>query len=194
MVPLLLSFGGVRALSPLKLGYHVPGPTRLGKMSKPLQPSRHRFWKDRLGNTGDLSCLEHATEPSPPRSADGSSAADTPPSGFPAAGLWKAPLDCSFYPRAGGALTTARPPLSLLLLLLTTPFLTPVLLAPLGVLLILSCLSLSTACCISPCCQTLRRRSSTVRTLCLRREKWDHDPPTVLTTNLTKHFCTCIGI
>ena len=78
------------------------------------QPSRHRFWKDRLGNTGDLSCLEHATEPSPPRSADRSSAADTPPSGFPAAGLWKAPLDCSFYPRAGGALTTARPPLSLL--------------------------------------------------------------------------------
>ena len=34
-------------------GYHVPEPTRLGKMSKPLQPSRHRFWKDRFGNTGD---------------------------------------------------------------------------------------------------------------------------------------------
>ena len=34
-------------------GYHVPEPTRLGKMSKPLQPSRHRFWKDCLGNTGD---------------------------------------------------------------------------------------------------------------------------------------------
>ena len=166
-------------------------------MSKPLQPSRHRFWKDRSGNTGDLSCIEHATEPSPPRSADGSSAADTPPSGFPAVGLWKAPLDCSFYPRAGGALTTARPPLSLLLLL-TTPFLAPVLLAPLGVLLILSSgssshpvlsLPLSTACCISPCCHTLRRRSSTVRTLCLRREKWDHDPPMVLTPNLTdKNF------
>ena len=94
-------------------GYHVPEPTCLGKMSKPLQPSRHRFWKDRLGNTGDLSCLEHATEPSPPRSADGSSAGDIPPSGFPAAGLRKAPPDCSFYPRAGGALTTSRPPLSL---------------------------------------------------------------------------------
>ena len=109
-------------------GYHVPEPTCLGKMSKPLQPSRHRFWKDRLRNTGDLACLEHATEPSPPRSADGSSAADTPPSGFSAAGLWKAPLD-SFYPRAGEALTTARPPLSLV----TFHFLALVLRASLGV-------------------------------------------------------------
>ena len=65
-------------------GYHVPEPTRQGKMWKPLRPSRHCFGKGRLGNTGDLSCLEHATEPSPPRSADGSSTADTPPSGFPA--------------------------------------------------------------------------------------------------------------
>ena len=87
-----------------------------------------------LGEHGRLSCLEHATEPSPPRSADGSSAADIPPSGFSAAGLWKAPLDCSFYSRAEGALTTARPPLSLHLLLL--------LLAPLGVLPNPSCLSL----------------------------------------------------
>ena len=113
-------------------------------MSKPFQRSGHRFWKGTLGNTGDSSCLEHATEPSPPRSADGSSTADTPPSGFPSAGFWKAPLDCFFYPRARGALTTARPPLSLLLLLLllfTTPFFAPVLLAPLGDLRILSCLS-----------------------------------------------------
>ena len=87
-----------------------------------------------LGEHGRLSCLEHATEPSPPRFADGSSAADTPPSGFSAAGFWKAPLNCPFYSRAGGALTTARPPLSLHLLLL--------LLAPLGVLPNLSCLSL----------------------------------------------------
>ena len=92
------------------------------------------FLKGFLGEHRRLSCLEHATEPSPPRSADGSSAADTPPSGFSAAGLLKAPLDCSFYPRAGGALTTTRPPLSLHLLLL--------LLAPLGVLSNLSCLSL----------------------------------------------------
>ena len=101
-------------------------------MSKTLRPSRHRFWTARLGTTGDLSHLEHATEPSPPRSADGSSAANTLLSGFPAAGLWKAPLDCSFDPRAEGALTTARPPLSLAL----------VLLALLGLLLILSCLFL----------------------------------------------------
>ena len=63
------------------------------------------FLEGSLGEHGRLSCLEHATEPSPPRSADGSSAAVTPPSGFSATGLWKDPLDCSFYPRAGGALT-----------------------------------------------------------------------------------------
>ena len=96
------------------------------------------FLEGSLGEHGRLSCLEHATELSPPRSADGSSAADTPPSGFSAAGLWKVPLDCSFHPRAEGALTTARPPLlqqqqqQLLLLHLALP----------GVLLSLSCLSL----------------------------------------------------
>ena len=94
------------------------------------------FLEGSLGEHGRLSCLEHATEPSPPRSADGSSAADTPPSGFSAAGLWKVQLDCSFYSRAEGALTTARPPLSQQQLLL-------LLLEPLGVLLNLSCLSLS---------------------------------------------------
>ena len=80
-------------------------------MPRPPRPYRYCFWKGRLRNAGNLSCLEHATETSAPRSADGSSVADTP-SGFPAAGLWKAPLDCPFYPRAEGALTTARPPLS----------------------------------------------------------------------------------
>ena len=34
-------------------GYHVPGPTRLGKMSKPLLSSRVRFWKPCSGNSGD---------------------------------------------------------------------------------------------------------------------------------------------
>ena len=143
-------------------------------MSKPVRPSRHRFWKTRLGNPGDLSCLELATEPSPPHSADGSSAADTPPSGFPAAGRWKAPLDCSVDPRAEGALTTARPPLTCTGAFCTSGTSPPPLLPP----------PLSTACCTSPCCHTLRRHSSAVRTLCLRKEKWDHDPPTVLTTNL----------
>ena len=84
------------------------------------------FLEGLLGEHGRLSCLKHATEPSPPRSADGSSATDTPPSGFSEAGLWKVPLDCFFSPTAGAALTTARSPLSLHLLLL--------LLALLGVL------------------------------------------------------------
>ena len=34
-------------------GYHVPGPTRLGKMSKPFVSSRLRFWKPCSGNSGD---------------------------------------------------------------------------------------------------------------------------------------------
>ena len=128
-------------------GYHISEPTRLGKMSKLLRPSRHRSWKARLGNTGDSSCLELATEPSPPRSAAGSSAADAPPSGFPAAGLWEAPLDCSFDRRAEWALATARPPLSL-----ATPgaSCTSRTSSP------LLCLHLSTACCVSPCVHTLR--------------------------------------
>ena len=54
-------------------------------------------------------------------------------------------------------MTTARPPLSFI---------------------ICPCLSLlSTDYCLSPCCHTLRRCSLSVRTLCLRREEWDHDPP-----------------
>ena len=40
---------------------------------------------------------------------------------------------------------------------------------------------LSTDYCLSPCCHTLRRCSSTLRTLCLRREKWGHYPPAVST-------------
>ena len=78
--------------SPL-CGYHVPGPTRLGKKSKPLLPSRLRFWKPCSGNSGDCHVWKLATDPSPPHSADGSSAVDISPGGFSAAGLWKAPLD-----------------------------------------------------------------------------------------------------
>ena len=99
-----------------KCGYHVPEPTRLGKMPKPLQPwqpSRHRFWKDRLGNTGDLSCLEYATEPSPPRSADGSSArihrlADPPQRDF-GRPRWIVPFTRELREHR----TTTRPQLSL---------------------------------------------------------------------------------
>ena len=69
-----------------------PEPTRLLKLSKPLLPSRLRFWKLCSGHLGRSSCLQLATEPSL-HSADGSSAAAISPGGFSAAGLWKAPLD-----------------------------------------------------------------------------------------------------
>ena len=60
-------------------------------------------------------------------------------------------------------MTTARPPLSLL---------------------IYPCLSFCQRdCCIRPCYHTLRHRSSTARTLCYRRQERDHGPPMVLTRN-----------
>ena len=78
-------------------------------------------------------------------------------------GTLESPAGRSFDPSAEGPMTTARPPL---------------------LLLICPCLSLlSTDYCLSPCCHTLRRRSLTVRTLCLRREEWDHAPPPVTTRN-----------
>ena len=73
------------------------------------------------------------------------------------------PAGWSFDPSAEGAMTTARSPLSL----------SSVLVSPL----------LSTDYGLSPCCHTLRHRSLTVRTLCLRREEWGHDPPAVTTRN-----------
>ena len=85
-----------------------------------------------------------------------------------------------FDPSAEGAMTTARLPLSLI---------------------ICPCLSLlSTQYCLSPGCHTFRRCSLIVRTLCLRREEWDHDPPAVTTRNsyelfcffLKHHTCTCV--
>ena len=60
-------------------------------------------------------------------------------------GTLESPAGWSFDPSAEGAMTTARPPLSLI---------------------ICPCLSLlSTDYCLSPCCHTLRRCSLTVRTL-----------------------------
>ena len=41
--PFMLTLGAY--ITFVLCGYHVPGPTRLGKMSKPLLPSRLRFWK-----------------------------------------------------------------------------------------------------------------------------------------------------
>ena len=80
-------------------------------------------------------------------------------------GTLDSPAGRSFDPSAEGAMAIARPPL----LLLISP-----------------CLSLqSTGYRLSPCCHTLRRCSLTVKTLCLRRGEWDHDPPAVTTRNLT---------
>ena len=76
-------------------------------------------------------------------------------------GTLEGPAGWSFDPSAEGAMTTARPPLSLI---------------------ICPCLSLlSTDYCFSQCCHKLRRCSLTVSTFCLRREEWDHDPPAVTT-------------
>ena len=74
-------------------GYHVLGPTLVGKKSKPLRPSRLPFLKTMLEDLGRLVCLELATELSLLHSADGFSAAYISPRGFSSAGLWKTPLD-----------------------------------------------------------------------------------------------------
>ena len=121
------------------------------------------FLEAKLGELGRLSCLELATEPSP-HFADGSSAADISPGGFSAAGLWKAPLN--------GPMT--RVPRERRQLLALRSHFSSVLVSPL----------LSTGYCLSPCCHRLRRCSLTVRTLCLRREECDDDPPAVTTRNL----------
>ena len=125
-------------------------------MSKPLLPSTLRLWKPCSGNSGDCHVWKLATDPSP-HSADGSPVADISPGGISAAGLWKAPLD--------GPLTLV-PRERWQLLALRSHF------------IICPCLSLlSTDYCRSQCCHTLRRCSLAVRTLCLRKEEWDHDPP-----------------
>ena len=76
-------------------GHHVPGSNTRTEISKPQLPSGIRFWKPCSGISGDLACLELATEPSP-YSADGCSEAAIPPGRFSAAGLWKATLDGPF--------------------------------------------------------------------------------------------------
>ena len=76
-------------------------------------------------------------------------------------GTLERPAGWSFDPSAEGAMTTARPPVSLI---------------------ICPCLSLlSTDYSLSSYCHTLRRCSLTVRALCLRREEWHHHPPAVTT-------------
>ena len=63
-------------------------------------------------------------------------------------GTLESPAEWSFDPSGEGAMTTARPPLSLI---------------------ICPCLSLSTDYCLSPCCHTLRCCSLTVRSLCVSK-------------------------
>ena len=65
-------------------------PTEVVETPSTFQTS---FLETMLGDLGRLSCLEFATEPSPPHSADGFSVAAISPGGFSAARLWKAPLD-----------------------------------------------------------------------------------------------------
>ena len=60
-------------------GYHVPGPTRLRKCGNPSC----QLTLGELGKLGRLSCLEPRHGPSPPYAANGSSAVDISPSGFP---------------------------------------------------------------------------------------------------------------
>ena len=81
-------------------------------------------------------------------------------------GTVEGPAGWSFDPSAEGAITTARPPITLLNLSLSLP--------PVNGLLSQPVLS-----------HTPRRCSLTVSTLCLRRQEWDHDPPAVTTRNLT---------
>ena len=123
-------------------------------MSKPLLPSRLRFWKlgsleAMLGELGRMSCLETR------RGAFSSTFRRRILRGGYIAwrilrsGTLESPVGWSFDPSAEGAMTTARLPLSLF---------------------ICSRLSLlSTDYCLSTCCHTLRRCSLTVTTLCLRK-------------------------
>ena len=73
-----------------------PEPSRLPIFETPV-PFEKALPEALLEELGRLSCLDLATEPSPPRSADGSflSGSYSPYlSGFSAAGLSKAPLNC----------------------------------------------------------------------------------------------------
>ena len=74
-----------------------------------------------------------------------------------------------FDPSTEGAMTTARPPL---------------------LLIICPCLSLLSM----DYCLVVTHSAAvvlTVRTLCLRREEWDHDPSAVTTRNLENNNCSC---
>ena len=151
LIPLLLSFGGVRALVPPKLGgvMWIPCLQTNTPRENVETPSAVQtlFLEAMLGDLRRLSCLEprHGSFTSTFRRrilCGGNIAADS------RHGTLESPAGRSFDPSAEGAMTTARRPLSLI---------------------ICPCLSfLSTDYSLSPCCRTLRRCSFTARTLCMR--------------------------
>ena len=138
-------------------GYHVPGPTRLGKMWKPLLSTDTRGTRETreivTSRTSQRTLLLHMPLTDLLRRiyrlADSRS------------GTLESTAGRFFDPRVEGVRQ--------LLPLRSLFFICP-------------CRSLlSTDYCLSPCCHTLRRCSSIVRTLCLRRENWGHYPPPVST-------------
>ena len=151
LIPLLLSFGGVRALVPPKLGgvMWIPCLQTNTPRENVETPSAVQtlFLEAMLGDLRRLSCLEprHGSFTSTFRRrilCGGNIAGDS------RHGTLESPAGRSFDPSAEGAMTTARRPLSLI---------------------ICPCLTfLSTDYSLSPCCRTLRRCSFTVRTLCMR--------------------------
>ena len=88
-----ISCSRIKILQLCICGYHVPGTNTRTEMVETPSTFQSSFLETMLGYLGRLSCLELATEPSPPHSADGSSATAISLGGFSAAGLWKAQLD-----------------------------------------------------------------------------------------------------
>ena len=95
LIPLLLSFGGVRFLSPPNWGMWIPCPRTNTPRESVEAPSvfQTSFLEAMLGELGRLSCLEtrHGAFSSTVRRRI--LAANISPGGFSAARLWKAPRD-----------------------------------------------------------------------------------------------------
>ena len=136
-------------------GYHVPGPTRLGKMWKPLLSTDTR---------GTREAREIVMSRTSPRTLLHMPLTDLLRRIYRLAdsrsGTLESPAGRFFDPRVEGAWQ--------LLPLRSLFFICP------GRSL------LSPDYCLSLCCHTLRRCSSILGTLCSRGEKWGHYPPAVL--------------
>ena len=163
LIPLLPSFGGVRALTPPKPGVMwIPCPRTNTPRKNVETPSvfQTSFLEAMLGELGRLSYLE-------PRHGSFSSTfrrrilcRDISPSGFPRRDFGK-PRWKVLWPECRGSNDNCSPSvLTLSSIRVSLP---------------------STDYCFSPCCHTLRRCSLIVKILCLRREKWDHYPSAVST-------------